>query len=363
MTSLLVLREQLKRFYGKYEVYITPALRFLLAFMSFSMINHAIGYMSALNSIAIVLILALLCSFLPLNFTVILAAAVSLVHLYAFSLECAVVALAVFLLMFVLYFRFSPNDTVVVLLTPLFFVLKIPYAVPIAMGLIGTPVSAVSVACGVIVYYVIGYMNESASVLNTFDEEGVVEKFRYIIDGVLGNKTMLVVVAAFTITIVVVYFIRRLSVDYAWTIAIITGALVNILFLLFGDLLFNTNVSILGLIIGSVIAALLVKVLEFMVFNVDYSRTEMVQFEDDEYYYYVKAVPKIVVATPDKRVRKINTKRENVSRTAVPTTVKTAHGVARTSTVSGSKTLAGSANSAVRSSAERVRKEDVTRKK
>lgn len=305
MTNLLVLREQLKRFYGKYEVYITPVLRFLLAFMSFSMINHAIGYMSALNSIAIVLILALLCSFLPLNFTVILAAAVSLVHLYAFSLECAVVALAVFLLMFVLYFRFSPNDTVVVLLTPMLFVLKIPYAVPIAMGLIGTPVSAVSVACGVIVYYVIGYMNESASVLNTFDAEGVVEKFRYIIDGVLGNKTMLVVVAAFTITIVVVYFIRRLSVDYAWTIAIITGALVNILFLLFGDLLFNTNVSILGLIIGSVIAALLVKVLEFMVFNVDYSRTEMVQFEDDEYYYYVKAVPKNTVATPEKRVKTI----------------------------------------------------------
>ncbi|MEE1257416.1 MAG: hypothetical protein UHN47_13015 [Lachnospiraceae bacterium] len=305
MTNLLVLREQLKSFYGKYEVYITPVLRFLLAFMSFSMINHAIGYMSALNSIAIVLILALLCSFLPLNFTVILAAAVSLVHLYAFSLECAVVALAVFLLMFVLYFRFSPNDTVVVLLTPMLFVLKIPYAVPIAMGLIGTPVSAVSVACGVIVYYVIGYMNESASVLNTFDAEGAVEKFRYIIDGVLGNKTMLVVVAAFTITIVVVYFIRRLSVDYAWTIAIITGALVNILFLLFGDLLFNTNVSILGLIIGSVIAALLVKVLEFMVFNVDYSRTEMVQFEDDEYYYYVKAVPKNTVATPEKRVKTI----------------------------------------------------------
>ena len=305
MTNLLVLREQMKKFYSRYEIYITPTLKFLLAFVSLSMINSAIGYMGTLNNIAIVLILALMCSFLPMNFTIVISAAVALAHLYAFSLECAVVALAVFLLMFVLYFRFSPNDTVVVLLTPLFFVLKIPYAVPIAMGLIGTPVSAVSVACGVIVYYVIGYMNESASVLNTFDAEGAVEKFRYIIDGVLGNKTMLVVVAAFTITIVVVYFIRRLSADYAWTIAIITGALVNILLLLFGDLLFNTKVSILGLIIGSVIAALLVKVLEFMVFNVDYSRTEMVQFEDDEYYYYVKAVPKNTVATPEKRVKTI----------------------------------------------------------
>ena len=269
------------------------------------MINQVIGYMGALNNIAIVLVLALFCSFLPLNLTVVLAAAVALVHLYAFSLECAVVALAVFLLMFILYFRFSPKDAVVVLLTPLFFVFKIPYVVPIAMGLIGTPVSAVSVACGVIVYYVIGYMNESASALNAFDTEGAVEKFRYIIDGVLGNKTMLVVLVAFAATIVIVYFIRRLSIDYAWTIAIITGTLVNILLLLFGDLMFNTNVSIVGLIIGSVISALLVKVLEFFVFNVDYSRTEMVQFEDDEYYYYVKAVPKNTVATPEKRVKTI----------------------------------------------------------
>lgn len=305
MTNLLVLRERLKRFYGKYEVYITPALKFFLAFVSFTMINRTIGYMSALNNMAIVLVLALMCSFLPMNLTVVLAAGVALAHLYAFSLECAVVALAVFLLMFILYFRFAPKDTVVVLLTPLFFILKIPYAVPIAMGLIGTPASVVSVACGVIIYYVIGYMNENASVLNTFDAEGAVDKFRYIIDGVIGNKTMLIVVVAFSITIIVVYFIRRLSVDYAWTIAIITGALADILILLFGDLMFNTNVSILGLIFGSVISALLIKVLEFFVFNVDYSRTEMVQFEDDEYYYYVKAVPKNTVATPEKRVKTI----------------------------------------------------------
>lgn len=305
MTNLLVLREQLKKFYGKYEIYITPMCKFLFALISLTMINQTIGYMSALNSFAIVLVLALLCSFLPMNLTVVIAAGVSLAHLYAFSLECAVVALAIYLLMFILYFRFSPKDTVVVLFTPLCFILKIPYVVPIAMGLVGTPASVVSVACGVIVYYVIGYMNESASVLNTFDADGAVEKFRYIIDGIMGNKTMLVVLVSFTITLVVVYFIRRLSVDYAWMIAMITGALINILVLLFGDLMYNTNVSIWGLIFGSVVSVLLVKVLEFFIFNVDYSRTELVQFEDDEYYYYVKAVPKNTVATPEKRVKTI----------------------------------------------------------
>ena len=305
MTSLLVFREQLKKFYGKYELYITPVFKFLLALMTLIMINSSIGYMSELKNIAVVLVLALMWSFLPMNFIVVMAAAVTLGHLYKFSLECAVVALAVFLLLFILYFRFSPKDTIAVLLTPLCFMLKIPYVMPIAMGLVGTPVSAISVASGTVVYYTIKYMTDSASVLSTFEEDGALEKFRYVIDGMLGNTAMFVTIAAFVATLIVVYLIRRLNVDYAWTIAMITGALLDVLVLLFGDLMYSTNSSILGVIVGSVVSVLLAKILEFFAFNVDYSRTEFVQFEDDEYYYYVKAVPKNTVSAPQKRVKTI----------------------------------------------------------
>lgn len=305
MTNLLVFREQLKKFYSKNEVYITPACKFLLAFVSLLLINNALGYMVALNSIAVVLVLALLCSFMPMNFVVVISAAVTLAHLYKYSLECAVVALAVFLLLFILYFRFSPKATVAVLLTPLCFMINIPYVMPIAVGLLGTPASSVAVVAGVIVYYMISYMNESASVLNTFDADGIVQKFRYIIDGLIGNKAMLVAIVGFAATVVIVYLIRRLRIDYSWTIATITGALLNILILLFGDLMYSTNISIIGLIIGSIISVLLIQVLQFFAFNVDYSRTEFVQFEDDEYYYYVKAVPKNTVAAPEKRVKTI----------------------------------------------------------
>ncbi len=305
MTNLLVFREQLKKFYGKYELYITPVLKFLLALVTLIMINDTIGYMSELKNITVVLGLALICVFLPMNLTVLVAAAVTLGHLYKFSMECAVVALAVFLLLFILYFRFSPRDTVAVLLTPLCFILKIPYVIPISMGLVGTPVSAVSVASGTIVYYMIKYMTDSASVLSTFEEEKMLEKFRYVIDGMLENRDMFVTIAAFVATLSIVYLIRRLKVDYAWTIAMITGALLDILILLFGDLMYNTKISIMGVIIGSAVSVLLAKILEFFVFNVDYSRTEYVQFEDDEYYYYVKAVPKNTVAAPQKRVKTI----------------------------------------------------------
>ena len=304
MTNLLVFREQLKKFYSKYELYITPLCKFLLALVSLLVINSRIGYMSTLKNAAVVLILALLCSFLPINLTIVIA----------FSVECAIVALAVFLLLFILYFRFSPKDTLAVLLTPICFVLKIPYVMPIAVGLIGTPASSVAVASGVIVYYMLAGMNESASVLNTFDADGMVDKFRYCIDTLMGNRAMMVAIVAFAATVLVVWFIRRLSIDHAWTIAMITGALLNILILLFGDLMYSTDISIIGLILGSIVSVLLVKVLQFFVFNVDYSRTEMVQFEDDEYYYYVKAVPKNTVATPEKRVKTIRVPEKAVNR-------------------------------------------------
>ena len=35
-----------------------------------------------------------------------------------------------------------------------------------------------------------------------------------------------------------------------------------------------------------------------------------IQFEDDEYFYYVKAVPKVTVTAPEKTVKRINERQE-----------------------------------------------------
>lgn len=313
MTTLIVVKQYMKLFYSKYEVYITPILKFLLAFISLILINANLGYRAAINRVSIVLIAALMCSFMPTNFIVIISALFVLLHLYAFSLECAVVIGVVFLLMFLLYFRFSPKDTVAVVLTPVCFLLKIPYVVPLSMGLIGTPASAVSVACGVVSYYIIRYVGDNAPIIAGMAEEEMVAKFRIIIDGILNNKAMIVTIVAFAITIILVYFIRRMSIDYAWTIAMVAGALANIMVIFMGDLMFDTNVSLLGAIFGTIISLILTGILEFFAFHVDYSRAEKVQFEDDEYYYYVKAVPKVTVTRPEKRVKQIARQRRGRS--------------------------------------------------
>lgn len=306
MTTLLVAKQILMTLYGKYEVYITPLLKFLLALISLLLINSRLGYMESIDKLTVVLIVALMCSFMPMNFIVIMAALFILLHLYSFSLECAAVVGAGFLLIFLLYLRFSPKDTLVVLLLPICFILKIPYVIPIAMGLIGTPASAVSVACGVMVYYMIHYVVQNVSVIASMADEETAAKFKFIIDGLIGNKELVVTIIAFAITVILVYTIRRLSMDHAWTIAMAAGAVVNIMILLVGDLMFDTNVGLISVIFGTIISLLLTAVLQFFVFNVDYSRTEKVQFEDDEYYYYVKAVPKVTVSKPEKRVKQIS---------------------------------------------------------
>lgn len=315
MTTLLVAKQYIKHFISKYEVYLKPLLKLILALISLMLINGKIGYMHRLDSISIVLIAALMCSFMPMNFIIVVAAVFTVLHMYALSLECAVVTLVLFLVLFLLYFRFSPKDTIVVLLTPMSFILGVPYVMPLAMGLLGSPASAVSVGCGVIVTFFIRNIADGSSTLSAMETEDMASRFRYIIDGFISNKGMILTIVAFTATIIIVYLIRRLSVDYAWTIAIIAGALADVMILLVGDLIFDTNVSILGLIIGTVVSGLLAKVIEFFAFHVDYSRTEKVQFEDDEYYYYVKAIPKITVSAPSRTVKKINTARRRPAST------------------------------------------------
>lgn len=311
MTTLLVAKQYIKLFYSKFEIYITPFLKFLLAFVAFMQINSRLGYMAAIDRMSIVLVVALMCSFMPTNFIMIMSALFILLHLYSFSLECAIVIGVAFLLMFLLYFRFSPRDTAAVVLTPICFLMKIPYVLPISMGLIGTPASAVSVACGVIVYYMIHFVCTNETVLSGMAEEEIAARFKFIVDGLLNNKEMVVTIVAFAVTLILVYLIRRLSIDYAWTIAMVAGAFVNVMVILIGDLMFDTNVSIFGVIVGTVIALLITVVLQFFVFHVDYSRTEKVQFEDDEYYYYVKAVPKVTLARPEKKVKQIAGQKRN----------------------------------------------------
>ena len=313
MTTLLEFREKMKIFLGKYDIYIFSVLKFILALTAFLMINGNVGFMSRLKNPGIALILALLCSFLPVNLIAVFGSVLILAHAYALSMEVFAVSFVVIAVMFLLFFRTAPQYGYLLILTPIAFVCRVPYLVPLAMGLIGTPVTAVPVGCGTVVYYLLHYMKLNTALLGDTESQTMKQKLTYLVDNVVKNKEMILMVVAFALTILVVYAVRRMSVDHSWSIAIGVGAVTDLIMILVGGMLLHVSVKLLPVLLGSVISAVIVLVLQLTLFNLDYSRTEYVQFEDDEYYYYVKAVPKVTIAVPEKKVKKISVQKKSAA--------------------------------------------------
>lgn len=319
MSGVLEWREKVIHFFGKYEAYIVPVIKFALALATFLMIGKNIGYMEKINSLSVDLIAALLCSVLPVNAIVIFAMGLILANLYALSLEVCAVGFLLFAVIGLLYFRFAPKDGYYTVLTPVCFALRIPYIVPVSAGLLRGPFSSVSILCGTVAYYFILGVKENAVLLGKVEEEGssATSKFVAVLNQLLGNREMYLTIAVFVLMVVLVYAIRRMAVDYAWTIAVVTAILLEFVILFAGYMAMHISVSMLWLILGNLISLLFGLLLQFLFFNLDYTRTERVQFEDDEYYYYVKAVPKLYVATPEKQIKSFGGKdrqRDGISR-------------------------------------------------
>ena len=306
MSSLLEWKKKLQTIYAQYSMYIDKAIRFMLALTTFLLISTRIGFMEKLASPIIATGLAVICTFLPLNVTVIIAGALMLVHMFSLSIIIAGVTAVVLFLMFIFYFRFTPKKAVILLLTPIAFTVKLPVLIPVIFGLIGNPVYAIPAAFGTIVYYFVKFTKEYAGAMGNAGKESMINIAIGFVKQVMTNKEMWFVVAAVVVSLLVVYLVRRLPIDYAWAIGSVAGAVAYIAVSVTGNIMFDTGISYVTLVLGAVLATVIGLGLELMIFSVDYSRTENVQFEDDEYYYYVKAVPKLSVPAKEQQVKRIN---------------------------------------------------------
>lgn len=304
MTTLLEFREIIKRFYGKYDIFVRPVVRFLLALASFLLINGQVGFMQQLRNPLISVGLSVICAILPVNAIVVFAGILIVAHAYALSLEVCLITVAVLAVMYLLHFRISPKFGIFMVITPICHMLGIPYVVAIAGGLLFGIGAAIPAGCGTLLYYFLNYLTMNSTSLGTGDVVGSPTKVVSLLEGVFGNKEMFLCIAAMMVTVCVVYFIRRLAMDHSWELAIGIGTVINIVIHLLGALLPNVTTKILPLLIGSLVSAGIAFIVKFFAFSVDYTRTERVQFEDDEYYYYVKAVPKNVIAAPNKTVKR-----------------------------------------------------------
>ncbi len=310
MDTIFVIRENVQRIYAKNSKIYEKAIQFLLAFIVFLVINQTFGFMKILASPVVSLGLAVICAFLPLTMTVIAGTALVLIHVFALSPMLFVLTAAVFLVMYIFYFRLTPKMAVVVLLTPIAFALKIPYVIPVAFGLMATPVCLVAIICGTVVFYMLSYLKKAAAVAQGAGFENMIGQSSDYLKQVFQSKEMWVMIAALAISFLVVYTLRKQAMDHAWKIGAAGGAVAGIVATAAGDIALGIHVSYGMTIFSSLLAVLLGLGLELFFFAVDYTRSETLEFEDDEYHYYVKAVPKISLSSSEKEVKKIHERQE-----------------------------------------------------
>ena len=307
LTSVFEVRKKIIETYGRMEYVLVPLFKFAVAFLLIMAIDTHIGFNIALTNKLLGVIIALICSIVPVNFIAAIMMLLVLAHLYTLSMETLVVGGVIFLLMYLLYYHFSPKDSIMTLLLPLAFMGHMEYAIPVVAGLLFTPGSAVGIGFGVIVVKFLEYVEQNEAILrNSEIGPATVDNFRNIVDALLQNRSMWILAVVMAATVIVVYFIRRLETAHSWTLAIIIGSVLELGALLYGDMKFDTNTELGKMFLGVVLSLIVEFLVEFFCFMVDYTRIENVQFEDDDYYYYVKAVPKVTVSDSLRIVKTIN---------------------------------------------------------
>lgn len=308
ITMLLEIREVILKAYQKIRMVVNPVVKFFFALLVFSSINSSLGFDPKFTKISIVVILSAVSAITPGAVMVLLAMLLILLQIYSVNLFVAVLLLFIFIIFYCLLLRFSPKQAVVAIAIPILAKYNLHYAVPILMGSISNPVSILPTICGVMVYHLIDIVKVAATRDISRKIDDVVELYTDIFDAIIENKPMIMMIVVFSIVIAVVWFIRRFAFDYSFEISIGAGVMVNILGFLIADLKYDVTVSIGSLILMSLVSGLIAMLCDYMKRVLDYTAVERVQFEDDDYYYYVKAIPKVNISLREMDVKHFNRK-------------------------------------------------------
>ena len=311
MLSLLIFKEKIRLIYGKYSMFILPIFKFVLILAALILMNINIGYLDILKNPFFIFIIAVFCSVLTFSAISIILSIYLLSDIFSVSMDMILLIGIYLLVIGILYYGFKPGNSYLIIVVPLLFTLKIPYVLPIVLGLGTGILTVIPLSAGIILYYLLLYVKNNIGTLTNGITSDLSVRYFQILNSILSNKIMYIMLLAFALSLVVVYLIHNLSINYSWEIAIVSGMVSLLLFIFMGEFIMNITLSIMELLFGLIISLVLAYIYKFFIFNIDYTRTEYTQFEDDEYYYYVKAVPKISIKFPDYKNEKINTIKSN----------------------------------------------------
>lgn len=311
MTKILIFKEAFKKLYSRNSMYINPVVRFVATLFTLLIINNYTGNAGVINSPVASIVIAAVCSLLPMGVIVVIVSLFTILNIYYLAAEMAIVAVVIYLVMYIFYFRFSSRYGYLLLVVPMLMFIKISYIIPLFVGIALNPAAIVSMVFGIIIFYMLKGAGSQGVKLSSGNNVSGIDSASALLKDIIQNREMITILIAFVLAALIVYGIKRMEVDYSSTIGIIVGGIVELAIIVVAAYIMELEgfmpIWLTGVLaIASIIAMYF---LQYLVLAVDYAGTEYTQFEDDDYYYYVKAVPKVKVKATDVKVRHINSKR------------------------------------------------------
>lgn len=302
MEIFINIGQSLGAVYKKAEVQFNIIFRLIAGLFVFGRLSVlSMGSVPNSEIWIITLCCAVLTAFISPSIFMVLAALIACFYLSFASIETALVAFIFCFLLFVFYVRIFPKESLVIpaMLCAYFF--KIPYVVPVFAALYIGVRAIVPVGAAVFIWsntYLLKGMAEIAPKAD-FTPIGILDSaikiYEYLQTTIVGNGWVFVAIV-FCFAVIVGWVVSNVFADYERELAIAASGVIIMVGLLIAVFAANAQVSILGAILGTIISCGIVYVAQSMDFVLDYTSAQRVKFQDDNYYYYVKAVPKIKTA-------------------------------------------------------------------
>lgn len=300
MKAFSQIGNQLRAFYGRYATAIDMVAKFVLALASFLWVRSTLGFSSVFSNPFILLILAVLCMLFPLSAIPVLTMVLVTGQAFSLGIDAGAVTLGILLILLILFLRFIPDDALEVSLVPMTMFFGFVPLVAICAG-IRRKISAVfSIVSGVVMYYLMATLSREAENLQKLKLSQYAKRLQLLIGGTF-SPTMVVNLIALIAVFTVAYSIRRLSFNYSMLISVPVAGLVYMMFVVFGSLVSGTSFSIPMSLVGTIGSVIAAYILLLILRPLDYTKSEHLEFEDDDYYYYVKAIPKVSATAEELR--------------------------------------------------------------
>lgn len=314
MKFAIIIKNRIENIYKKFPRVTGYIGRFAFTLCCLLILRTCCSYseLALLTGVWSAPVLSVFCAFAPARLLMLIIETYIVIQMFSLSIEVGLVAAAILLVIYLIFFRFDRSYIYLIMLIPLTSIIRLPVLMVLVLGVTGSLDSAAVVIFGNLIYYMIRYININAATITGMANEESISRLSYVARGIFTYTEFLYMLAIMIVVFLLTYFLRRMNINQANYLALTAGSGVYVILCIIANLVTSamTAQRLVNIVAGGIISGLIAAFTVYAVLPLDYTRLETFEFEDDEYHYYVRAVPKAVIKRETVKVKKINSRKE-----------------------------------------------------